>query len=120
MAHRALGLALKAWYDGQGCTGTIVSLLKKRIETQPLDQPNAGSVFRNPPEDYAARLIEKCGFKGLSAGGAMVSQKHANFIVNMGSATATDIETLIHEIQQGVKNKCGVELELEVRIVGEP
>jgi len=94
-------------------------LLAQRIATQPLSQPNAGSVFRNPPGDYAARLIEACGLKGHSIGGAQVSAKHANFIVNGGSARAADIEALIDLAQRSVREKFGVALEREVRIVGE-
>ena len=70
-------------------------LLERRIATQPLEHPNAGSVFRNPHADYAARLIEACGLKGRALGGAMISPKHANFIVNTGNASAADIEALI-------------------------
>jgi UDP-N-acetylmuramate dehydrogenase len=88
------------------------------MATQPLTQPNAGSVFRNPPGDFAARLIEASGLKGLSIGGAQVSEKHANFIVNLGHASASDIETLIKTVQETVREKQGVELVTEVRIVG--
>lgn len=100
--------------------GRIKSLLQRRIDTQPLQLPNAGSVFRNPPGDHAARLIEAAGLKGVSQGGARVSEMHANFIVNPdGSATATEIETLIGRVQATVRDKFGVELVREVRIVGE-
>jgi UDP-N-acetylmuramate dehydrogenase len=98
----------------------IKEFLGKRIASQPLDQPNAGSVFRNPPGDRAARLIESCGLKGFRVGGAMVSPKHANFIVNTGAATATDIETVILGVQKAVKERSGVELQPEVRIIGSP
>jgi UDP-N-acetylenolpyruvoylglucosamine reductase len=74
--------------DGDIARREIKSLLSKRIASQPLNLPNAGSVFRNPPSDYAARLIEQCGLKGLQIGGARVSEKHGNFIVNVGGATA--------------------------------
>ena len=94
-------------------------LLSKRVATQPLSQPNAGSVFRNPPDDHAARLIESCGLKGHAIGGAQVSPKHANFIVNAGNATAADIEALINRVQGEVLAKTGVALVREVRIVGE-
>ncbi len=96
----------------------IKALLAKRIASQPLNLPNAGSVFRNPPNDHAARLIEQCGLKGRQIGGAQVSEKHANFIVNIGGASAADIENLIAEVQATVKQETGVELHLEVRIVG--
>jgi UDP-N-acetylmuramate dehydrogenase len=97
----------------------IKQLLAQRMNTQPLDQPNAGSVFRNPPGDYAARLIEDCGLKGWRRGGAMVSRQHANFILNTGNASATDIETLILLVQDKVKRKTGIELIQEVRIIGD-
>ena len=97
----------------------IKQLLAQRIRTQPLNLPNAGSVFRNPPGDHAARLIEACHFKGVSIGGAMVSPKHANFIVNTGTATAADIEALILMVQARIKKAMGIELVPEVRIIGD-
>lgn len=97
----------------------IKEFLARRITSQPLNLPNAGSVFRNPPGNQAARLIESCGLKGFRIGGAMVSAKHANFIVNTGTATAADIETVIVAIKNEVKQKTGIELEQEVRIIGE-
>tara|TARA_B110000285_G_scaffold90649_1_gene103945 strand:- start:327 stop:1217 length:891 start_codon:yes stop_codon:yes gene_type:complete len=97
----------------------IKSLLKKRNLSQPTNQPSAGSVFRNPENDFAARLIEASGLKGLVIGGAAVSKKHANFIVNMGDATAADIEALIVHVQQTIELEHGVLLEPEVHIVGE-
>jgi UDP-N-acetylmuramate dehydrogenase len=81
--------------------------------------PNAGSVFRNPPGDHAARLIEACGLKGRIIGGAAISAKHSNFIVNTGGASAADIEALIELAQQTVQQRFGVALECEVRVVGE-
>jgi len=105
--------------DGESARQGIKALLGKRIATQPLNLPNAGSVFRNPPGDHAARLIEQCGLKGRQAGGAQVSEKHANFIVNTGKATAADIENLIHEVQAEVERQTGVLLHPEVRIIGE-
>ena len=99
--------------------GRIRSLLSKRVASQPLNQPNAGSVFRNPPGDHAARLIESCGLKGFTIGGAQVSPKHANFIVNLGNATATDIESMVDHVRATVLAKTGIELAREVRIVGE-
>ncbi|BBJ24024.1 UDP-N-acetylmuramate dehydrogenase [Candidatus Nitrotoga sp. AM1P] len=105
--------------DGEMARREIKSLLSKRIASQPLNLPNAGSVFRNPPSDYAARLIEQCGLKGLQIGGARVSEKHGNFIVNVGKATAEDIENLINKVQASVQQKTGVRLHLEVRIIGE-
>ena len=98
----------------------IQEFLKRRIASQPLQLPNAGSVFRNPPRDHAARLIEACGLKGLARGGARISEKHANFIVNPGGAArASDIEFLILEARRIVFEKTGMELIPEVRIVGE-
>src|SRR5574343_1409619 len=99
---------------------TIRSLLEKRVASQPLRWPNAGSVFRNPPGDFAARLIESIGLKGYRIGGAEVSTRHANFIINHdGSATARDIESLITTVQQRVAAETGVQLIREVRIVGD-
>ncbi len=98
----------------------IRELLVRRVATQPLNQPNAGSVFRNPPGDHAARLIEACGLKGFTIGGAQVSPRHANFIVNAtGAATAADIEALIAHVRAVVLERCAVALEPEVRVVGE-
>ncbi|MEO8631376.1 MAG: UDP-N-acetylmuramate dehydrogenase [Betaproteobacteria bacterium] len=113
-----------AWFkltpgDSDTSRRNIKQLLERRIATQPLDQPNAGSVFRNPTGDYAARLIESCALKGFRIGGAMVSPKHANFIVNAGGATAADIEALIERVQQTVWDRFNVQLEREVRIVGD-
>jgi len=105
--------------DGAESLRKIKELLTKRISSQPLNMPNAGSVFRNPPGDHAARLIEACGLKGASIGGAMVSPKHANFIVNTGGATAADIEALIEQVQETVLRQQGVALEREVRIIGD-
>ena len=115
-----------AWFrlapgDGETSRGIMKELLARRIATQPLSLPNAGSVFRNPERDHAARLIESCGLKGFGRGGARVSEKHANFIVNPeGAASAADIEWLIQHIQRMVYQMKGVVLITEVRIVGEP
>jgi UDP-N-acetylmuramate dehydrogenase len=127
--HVALRAKQKEWFvgawfkfsagDGDASREKIKALLSKRITSQPLNLPNAGSVFRNPPGDYAARLIESCGLKGRQLGGAQVSLKHANFIVNVGDATAADIENLINEVQMTVEKKTGISLHPEVRIVGE-
>ena len=113
-----------AWFrfasgDGEAARRRIKELLSKRIATQPLGEPNAGSVFRNPPGDHAARLIQASGLKGRRIGGAEVSTVHANFIVNKGQATARDIEELIIMIQETVKRDAALTLECEVRIVGE-
>jgi UDP-N-acetylmuramate dehydrogenase len=106
--------------DGDASRARIKELLTKRIASQPLSLPNAGSVFRNPPGDHAARLIESCGLKGMERGGARVSEKHANFIVNpKGAAKASDIEGLIDAVRGTVKARTGVDLHPEVRIFGE-
>ena len=97
----------------------IKELMERRLASQPLSQPNAGSVFRNPIGSHAVRLIEACGLPGLTIGDAQVSTKHANFIVNLGKATAFDIEALIEKVQRVVKQQQGIQLEREVRIVGE-
>lgn len=96
----------------------IKSHLARRGATQPTQQPNAGSVFRNPAGDYAARLIEVAGLKGYCIGGACVSEKHANFIINTGTATASDIERLINYVHQVVEGEFNINLIREVRIIG--
>jgi UDP-N-acetylmuramate dehydrogenase len=97
----------------------IRSLLRERASRQPLGLPSAGSVFRNPEGGHAGQLIEQAGLKGMQCGGAMVSDKHANFIINTGKATAADIEMLIEMVARRVRQETGVELEPEIRIVGE-
>lgn len=106
--------------DDGTAAARIKQLLAKRNETQPTNQPSGGSTFRNPDGDHAARLIEAAGLKGRQVGGAQVSEKHANFIVNLGDATAADIEGLITEVALEVKAQFDVELMREVHIVGEP
>lgn len=105
--------------DVAAAQARIRELLARRGATQPTQQPSCGSVFCNPPGDHAARLIEAAGLKGLRRGDAQVSEKHANFIVNLGAATAADIEDLIHEVREQVRAVHGVVLETEVRMVGE-
>ncbi len=105
--------------DGEESRLEIKNMLQKRIASQPLQWPNAGSVFRNPPGDFAARLIEACGLKGLYLGGAQVSEKHANFIINTGNATAAEIENLINEVRATVLRQTGIDLHPEVKIMGE-
>ncbi|MBI5450540.1 MAG: UDP-N-acetylmuramate dehydrogenase [Gammaproteobacteria bacterium] len=97
----------------------IKDMLARRTASQPTGQSSCGSVFRNPPGDYAGRLIEACGLKGTCIGGACVSEKHANFIVNTGSATAADIENLIQQVMQTVMEQQQVRLIPEVHIVGD-
>jgi UDP-N-acetylmuramate dehydrogenase len=99
--------------------GVIKQLLARRGASQPTQLPNAGSVFKNPANDFAARLIEASGLKGACEGRACVSELHANFIVNTGGARAADIEKLIARVQAEVEAKQGVKLETEVRVIGE-
>ena len=115
---------LGAWFkldDGNAEIGQqkIKQLLATRLASQPLNLPSAGSTFRNPHGDFAARLIEACGLKGYQIGGAQVSPKHANFIVNVGNCSALDIELLIRHIKAVVLEKQGVALQQEVRVIGE-
>ena len=127
--HVALRSRVEEWFVGglfefpQGDTARsmarIRELLAKRVASQPLSEPNAGSVFRNPPGDHAARLIESCGLKGFTIGAAQVSTKHANFIVNRGGARAADIEAVIEHLERTVREKTGIALVREVRIVGD-
>jgi UDP-N-acetylmuramate dehydrogenase len=93
-------------------------LLLKRNAVQPVEIPSAGCFFKNPAGKYAAKLIEECGLKGTSVGGAMVSPKHANFIVNYDNATANDVIELVKLIRQTVREKTGIELTLEVKLIG--
>lgn len=97
----------------------IKDLLEHRSNTQPINLPNCGSVFRNPKDNFAAKLIESCGLKGHKIGGAEVSPKHANFIINTGDATAQDIEQLITHIANTVKQQHNIELIREVHIIGD-
>ncbi|MDP2826385.1 MAG: UDP-N-acetylmuramate dehydrogenase [Sulfuritalea sp.] len=125
LKHSSDEIFAGAWFrfpvgDVETARARLRQLLERRIATQPLALPNAGSVFRNPPGDHAARLIEAAGLKGTQIDGAQVSEKHANFIVNRsGAATASAIEMLIGRIQAEVAEKFGVALMREVRIVGE-
>lgn len=105
--------------DAHEATQKIKALLAKRLASQPLNLPSAGSTFRNPEGDYAARLIEASGLKGYTIGGAQVSEKHANFIVNIGGATALDIEMLIKHMRDTVLEKQSVALQQEVKVLGE-
>lgn len=111
-------LALKKG-DARELTAQVESTLQTRRKNQPLDLPSAGSVFKNPPGDHAGRLVEAAGLRGLSHGGAQVSEKHGNFIVNLGQAKATDVLSLIDEVRNIVKEKFDVILEPEVRLIGE-
>jgi len=106
-------------HDESASMTSIREMLDRRAATQPLGVPSCGSVFRNPEGTHAGALIERAGLKGFSIGGAKVSEKHANFIVNTGGATAEDIERLIETVRRRVAERFGVELELEARIIGE-
>jgi len=114
-----LGATFRFDPDAASSMDAIKTMLARRNAAQPLGTPSCGSVFRNPEGDFAGRLIEHAGMKGRRRGGAMVSDKHANFIVNTGTATAADIEGLIGEVQAAVQQASGVALELEVRVLGE-
>lgn len=105
--------------ESESLATQVRTLLEKRGATQPTSQPNAGSVFRNPPGDHAARLIETAGLKGSCIGKACVSEKHANFIINSGGALAADIEALIELVAERVEQTHGIRLECEVHIIGE-
>ena len=115
---------LGAWFKlDEGITEEsnkkIKDLLATRLASQPLNLPSAGSTFRNPQGDFAARLIEESGLKGYQIGGAQVSTKHANFIVNVGECSALDIELLIRHMKDTVLEKQGVALQQEVRVIGD-
>ena len=103
--------------DPEEILAQMRELAAKRRSTQPLDLPSAGSVFKRPVGHYAGKLIEDCGLKGFSIGGAQVSEKHAGFIVNRGGATARDVRALISHVQECVRREFGVELEREIRFL---
>lgn len=118
------GIVLEAVFqlktgDRKEIAAALAAYKDRRRQSQPLQQPCAGSVFRNPPGDHAGRLIEACNLKGYKVGGAQVSTIHANFIVNCGGATATDVLTLMEHVQSVVQEKFGVNLHPEVLVVGE-
>ena len=117
-------VVLQATFRGeQSDRDTVVRRIKvmanERLTKQPLALPNSGSVFKNPAGDHAGRLVEAAGLKGLRVGGAVVSEKHGNFIVNQSNATASDVRALIEEIQRRVYDKFGVKLDPEVEFIGE-
>lgn len=127
--RHVVGLPADEWFVAATCRlpagekeislQVIKDLLARRAETQPTNEYNCGSVFRNPPQDYAARLIESCGLKGKRFGGAVVSEKHANFIINYhGEASAKDIECLIQLVQQTVYEQTNIQLTREIHILG--
>ena len=117
-------ICVRARFRGTaGDRATVVRRIKEmaneRMKKQPLAQPNTGSIFRNPPGDHAGRLIEAAGLKGRRVGGAMVSEKHANFIVNTGDTSADDVRALMEICQDEVQERFGVRLVPEVELVGE-
>lgn len=114
----AAELAFEKTDDGEAAK-KIRALLERRNQSQPIGEPSCGSVFRNPEGDFAARLIESSGLKGYRLGGAQVSEKHANFIINADHASAADIEQLIALVRETVKQKQGVALKTEVVILGD-
>ena len=128
IGYRSVSLANDEWFisaslkletsEKEKVEQRIRTLLAERAEAQPLGQYSCGSVFRNPPNDHAARLIESCGLKGKQIGGAAVSDKHANFIINSANASSADIEQLIEYVQATVNEKYGIKLIPEVRIIG--
>jgi UDP-N-acetylmuramate dehydrogenase len=115
-----IGAQLEFEHAPTANSDAIRELLDKRRESQPIGEWSCGSVFTNPPGDHAARLIESAGLKGYRIGAASVSEKHANFIINHGDASAADVEALILHVQRTVAKVHGVELQTEVRIVGVP
>lgn len=128
IAYREVKTTREEWFisasfsldtgDKKKSLAMIRQMLDKRAETQPTNEPSCGSVFRNPPGNHSAKLIEACGLKGHSIGGAQVSTKHANFIVNTGNATAKDIETLIAHVAEQVEKTHKIQLIREVHIIG--
>lgn len=128
IAYRSLGGVGGEWFlaatfaldeEQSAEPDKIRALLRERADKQPLGLPSAGSVFRNPAGEHAGELIERAGLKGLSRGGAVVADKHANFIINQGTASAADIEGLIDDIRSRVRAATGIELITEVRIIGD-
>ena len=105
--------------DPEAIRARMEECAKARREKQPLTLPNAGSTFKRPEGHFAAKLIDDCGLRGLTVGGAQVSEKHAGFIVNIGGATARDMLELMRQVEQRVFEQTGVQLEPEVRILGE-
>jgi UDP-N-acetylmuramate dehydrogenase len=122
--HEQMGVVVEATFelaegDKKEILTTMASYKERRLRTQPLQLACAGSVFRNPPNDFAARLIQEAGMKGERLGGVQVSEQHANFIVNTGQATAEDVLALMTHIQSTVQDRFGILLVPEVLVVGE-
>ena len=115
-----LGANFNLYPDDPAAIGSRLAEIRAwRREHQPLTRPSAGSIFRNPPGDSAGRLIDACGLRGSRLGGAAISEKHANFIVNMSEATAADVRSLAERARQAVSDEFGIELEYEVQFVGD-
>jgi len=128
IAYRTVTFPFRLWFlscsmslssDKQTTKDNLIELRNQRIRTQPLSEDTCGSVFKNPPGNFAGALIEGSGLKGFKIGSASISEKHANFIVNEGGATAGDIENLINHTRQVVKKNYDIDLQPEVRIMGE-
>jgi len=128
IAYRTVTFPFRLWFlscsmslssDEQTTKDNLIELRNQRIRTQPLSEDTCGSVFKNPPGNYAGALIEESGLKGFKIGSATISEQHANFIVNEGGATAGDIENLINHARQVVKKNYDIDLQPEVRIIGE-
>lgn len=122
--QRNHGVVLRSWIklksdSKEEIKARMDELLKRRKDKQPLEMPSAGSTFKRPEGHFAGKLIEDCELKGFTLGGAQVSTKHCGFVVNAGNATAEDILNLIKYIQKNIKDKFDVDLETEVRIIGE-
>lgn len=118
------GIVVGVWLQLRPGTSTDIARVVKdylhyRKDSQPLTMPSAGCVFKNPPRDSAGRLLEMAGLKGMRIGDAEVSTKHGNFIVNRGHASASDVISLIHKVRRVIKEKTGIRLDLELKIVGE-
>ena len=103
--------------DPAAIRGRMDELARRRKEKQPLEWPSAGSMFKRPAGHFAAALIEQCGLKGLTVGGAQVSEKHAGFVINRGGATCADVLALVDQVKERVLQQTGVELEMEVRVL---
>ena len=128
IAYRTVTFPFRLWFlscsmslssDEQTTKDNLIELRNQRIRTQPLSEDTCGSVFKNPPGNFAGALIEGSGLKGFKIGSASISEKHANFIINEGGATASDIENLINHARQVVKENYDIDLQPEVRIIGE-
>jgi len=128
IAYRTVTFPFRLWFlscsmflssDEETTKDNLIELRNQRIKTQPLSEDTCGSVFKNPPGNFAGALIEGSGLKGFKIGSASISEKHANFIINEGGATASDIENLINHARQVVKKNYDIDLQPEVRIIGE-